>query len=191
MQVLKGKGFHIVYMPKMGTTSLTQWASDEEDLTRLQLDNSVDWHKVAPDDPIYTPWRPSLERVISGLYQGLFLLSSADKEPIEKHIAEWVRNPSLLGRAQISRHTNLFKTDYGKYDYQSWNWFHLSQLGSLHTYLNNKHGTSYEKAPKLNSHLTPRDLIFGDDWQNKNPKIMKLLRDHAANDYVPEKFLDL
>lgn len=191
MQVLKGPGFHIVYMPKMGTTSLTQWASNEEDLTRLQLANSVDWIKVAPNDPIYASWRPPLERVISGVYQGLLLLSLAAQEPIEKHVAEWLRNPSLLGRAQISRHTELFKNAYGKYDYQSWNWFHLSQLGSLHTYLNNKHGTSLEKAPKLNSHGSQQELFYGEDWQNKNPKIMKLLREYVANEYIPENFLDL
>ena len=191
MQVLKGQGFHIVFMEKMGSSSLTQWARVEQGLIRLLLTNSVDWIREAnPNDPIYAPWRPPLERVISGVYQGLIQRSNIDKEPLEKHIAEWLKHPTV-GKPHITSHTKLVKNVYGKYDYQSWNWFHLSQLGSLHTYLNNKHETLLKAAPKLNSHPLPQDLIFGEDWQNRNPKVMKMLRDHVATDYVPEKFLDL
>ena len=192
MQVLKGQGFYIVYAAKLGSSSLTQWARVENDLTRLLIttDADRDWSKVAPDDPIYAVWRPPLERVISGVYQGLILRSNIAKEPIEKHIAEWLKHPSL-GKTKIMSHTRLIKKIYEGHYYQSWNWFSLSQLGSFHTYLNNKHGTSLEKAPKLNSHASPRDLIFGEDWQNKNPKIIKLLQDHIATDYIPENFIDL
>ena len=190
MQVLKGKGFYIVYMEKMGSSSLTQWARVEQDLTRLKLTNTVDWIKEVHDDTIYAVWRPPLERVISGVYQGLILRSNIDKEPLEKHIAEWLKNPTV-GKPHITNHTKLVKKVYETHDYQSWNWFRLSQLGSLHTYLNNKHGTSLKEAPKLNSHGTPKGLVFGKDWQNRYPQVMKMLRDHIATDYTPENFIDL
>ena len=189
MQVLKGKGFHIVYMLKMGSTSLSRWPVREQDLTRMSY--PLEYFKNAdPTDPIYAVWRPPLERVISGVLTGLIVRSQSAKEPIEKHVAEWLRNPTV-GKPGITSHTKLVKNVYKKHDYQSWNWFHLSQLGSLHTYLNNKHGTSMKEVPKLNSHDSPQDLFFGEDWQNRYPKVIKMLREYVANDYIPENFLDL
>jgi hypothetical protein len=193
-------------LPKLGSTSLKHWLPDDI--------------SVEPVVHRYAVWRPSYERILSGLHTGFNTVAGSTIQkryrseiafnPPEETLLEyhkelymdayhaWCENMSFYDAPhKILEHTRLLPDMLNCDLYIQW--IHLDQLDLLPTYLNNKHNLNLPPIDNKNNTKTDNSRTVSNlqpkamllGLMKKNPNISLTIEKYSKNDYIPAKIIDI
>ena len=189
MTILAGPDFLVVALTKTGTTSLEAWTESNALLNIASRQDKIDM-KDDSTIPIYAAYRDPFSRALAGVYEGLKHHAIRDDVTIDSYAADWLRNPTLE-RIDVKNHTQLIVDRFRAWSYESFTWFHYSQLNDLPAYINQTHQLDLVPIDTKHVQGPERDEMFGKDFENLTPQATDFLLEHIKREHVPKIFLSL
>lgn len=210
--------FILISSPKMGSTSIEEWAARSDDIQSDDIQKSdINFETESRD--IYAIWRDPFERIVTGLNTAFNLIAwnivkeDSDDLYLEylAQVAQFSDTLDFTGRSIVTErhgeltevfpiaiHTRVLQDTFLTSD--RINWIRLEDLSKLHLFLNNKYESNY---PPI-GHCNKGDLSDNPNPETTNltsfaefqslieasPHIIEAITHRSQTDFMPNNFLD-
>jgi len=193
--------FYVFSLRKAGSTSIQAWAEAQS----IPV-TDIDFFNTSKN--IYSFWRPTYDRILTGINTALNLMSWPGQDTIACRVRFYhnlyclIETRDMKTEHELNKHTKLL-TEYTGNAVNNITWIFMEDIGKFDQYIYAKYSKRYNPIGHLNAGS-------GDDWFNTNtfrtksaefgelikvaaqiinkePPFLEFLEEYASQDEIPDK----